>query len=181
METISRQELKAKLDADQDIKLVMTVGGWTFRARHVPGSLGFPSPGCAPQRLRRDDEIIVYSTSDGRRTLGLRSRPSPLTGTATSAATKADSLTGRAPATRSRAPAWVRPLRAAGRMGTVPRVVSSRWLPTLRQRLVRIRMAGSNRGPRLLGRSARHGRYPARTAGRLAGARCWRSGPLHRR
>src|SRR2546421_831448 len=66
METISRQELKAKLDANQDIKLVMTVGGWTFRARHIPGSLSFPSPGCALQTLRRDDEIIVYSTSDGR-------------------------------------------------------------------------------------------------------------------
>jgi hypothetical protein len=27
METISRQQLKAKLDANQDVKLVMTVGG----------------------------------------------------------------------------------------------------------------------------------------------------------
>jgi hypothetical protein len=36
METISRQQLKAKLDANQDIKLVMTVGGWTFRARQSP-------------------------------------------------------------------------------------------------------------------------------------------------
>ena len=66
METISRQELKAKLDANQGIKLVMTVGGWTFRAKHIPGSLSFPSPGRALQTLRRDDEIIVYSTSNGR-------------------------------------------------------------------------------------------------------------------
>jgi hypothetical protein len=36
METISRQELKAKLDANENIKLVMTVGGWTFRAKHIP-------------------------------------------------------------------------------------------------------------------------------------------------
>src|SRR5215216_3510649 len=57
METISRQELKAKLDANQDIKLVMTVGGWTFRAKHIPGSLSFPSPGRALQTLRCDDEI----------------------------------------------------------------------------------------------------------------------------
>jgi hypothetical protein len=49
METIGRQELKAKLDANQDIKLVMTVGGWTFRARHIPGSLNFPSPDRALQ------------------------------------------------------------------------------------------------------------------------------------
>ena len=66
METIGRQELKAKLDANQDIKLVMTVGGWTFRARHIPGSLSFPSPGRALQTLRCDDEIILYSVSNGR-------------------------------------------------------------------------------------------------------------------
>jgi rhodanese-related sulfurtransferase len=66
MEAIGRQELKAKLDANEDIKLVMTVGGWTFRAQHIPGSLSFPSPGCALQMLRCDDEIILYSTSDGR-------------------------------------------------------------------------------------------------------------------
>ena len=66
MRTITRQELKAKLDAGEDIKLVMTVGGWTFRARHIPGSLGFPSPRCALRELRCDDEIIVYSTSQHR-------------------------------------------------------------------------------------------------------------------
>ena len=66
METISRQELKAKLDANQGIMLVMTVGGWTFRAKHIPGSLNFPSPGRALQTLRCDDEIILYSTSNGR-------------------------------------------------------------------------------------------------------------------
>jgi rhodanese-related sulfurtransferase len=67
METISRQQLKAKLDAGEDIKLIMTVGGWTFRARHIPGSLALPSPRCALQTLGCDDEIIVYSSSNGRR------------------------------------------------------------------------------------------------------------------
>jgi rhodanese-related sulfurtransferase len=66
METINRQELKAKLDANRDIKLVMTVGGWTFRAKHIPGSLSFPSPSSALQTLRCNDEIILYSTSNGR-------------------------------------------------------------------------------------------------------------------
>jgi rhodanese-related sulfurtransferase len=65
METIGRQELKARLDANRDIKLVMTVGGWTFRARHIPGSLSFPCPGRALQTLRCDDEIILYSVSNG--------------------------------------------------------------------------------------------------------------------
>jgi rhodanese-related sulfurtransferase len=66
METISRQQLKAKLDANQDVKLVMTVGGWTFRAKHIRGSVSFPSPSCALQALRRDDEIILYSTDHRR-------------------------------------------------------------------------------------------------------------------
>jgi len=42
--TINRHQLKATLDAGEDIKLVMTVGGWTFRAQHIPGSLSFPQP-----------------------------------------------------------------------------------------------------------------------------------------
>jgi rhodanese-related sulfurtransferase len=66
MRTITRQQLKARLDAGEDIKLVMTVGGWTFRARHIPGSLGFPSPRCALRELRCDDEIVVYSTNQYR-------------------------------------------------------------------------------------------------------------------
>jgi hypothetical protein len=63
METMTRRELKAKLDTGEDIKLVMTVGGWTFRARHIPGSISFPSPSCALRELRRDDAIILYSTN----------------------------------------------------------------------------------------------------------------------
>jgi rhodanese-related sulfurtransferase len=66
MQTITRQELKAKLDTGEDIKLVMTVGGWTFRARHIPGSISFPSPSCALRELRCDDAIILYSTNQHR-------------------------------------------------------------------------------------------------------------------
>jgi rhodanese-related sulfurtransferase len=66
MQTITRQQLKTKLDAGEAIKLVMTVGGWTFRARHIPGSLSFPSPSCALRELRREDEIILYSANQHR-------------------------------------------------------------------------------------------------------------------
>jgi len=45
MQLITREELKAKLDSHQDIKLVMAVGCWEFRAKHIPGSLGFPARG----------------------------------------------------------------------------------------------------------------------------------------
>src|ERR671925_1510262 len=66
METIGRQQLKAKRDAGLDIKLVMTVGGRTLRARHVPGAQSFPSPRCALQALRRDHQIILDATSQHR-------------------------------------------------------------------------------------------------------------------
>ena len=66
MKTITRPQLKAKLDAGADIKLVMTVGGWTYRARHIPGSIGYPSPSWALRELRRGDEIILYSTDHYR-------------------------------------------------------------------------------------------------------------------
>jgi hypothetical protein len=45
MQLITREELKATLDASDDSRLVMVVGPWEFRARHIPGSLGFPSHG----------------------------------------------------------------------------------------------------------------------------------------
>ena len=66
MRTITRQQLKAKLDAGEDHQARLTVGGWIFRARHIPTSLGFPSPRCALRELRCDDEIVVYSTNRHR-------------------------------------------------------------------------------------------------------------------
>ena len=58
MQLITREELKATLDANDDCKLVMVVGPWEFRARHIPGSLGFPSPRSALAALDCDDQII---------------------------------------------------------------------------------------------------------------------------
>ena len=39
----------------------MAVGPWEFRARHIPGSLGFPSPRTALNALGRDDKLILYA------------------------------------------------------------------------------------------------------------------------
>jgi rhodanese-related sulfurtransferase len=170
METIGRQELKAKLDANQDIKLVMTIGGWTFRARHIPGSLNFPSPDRALQTLRCDDEIILYSVSNDRQDTraafdaltahGYRNvrcyqggladwddADYPVEGTSVDSAAPRRWPHGHSPDGS----------RARGR------------LPTLRQRLVRVRMAvGRNHRPRLPRQSGRHGRWPTRTRSRLA-------------
>ena len=44
IDTISRDELKAKLDRGDDFKLVFTLGDWAFQAKHIPGSLNISNP-----------------------------------------------------------------------------------------------------------------------------------------
>ncbi len=58
--TIERDELKAKLDAGADIKLVMSLQRWAFEALHIPGSLHFDTPEELLAALDPDDEIVVY-------------------------------------------------------------------------------------------------------------------------
>jgi rhodanese-related sulfurtransferase len=66
MQLITREQLKTTLDANDDSKLVMVVGPWEFRARHIPGSLGFPSPRSALAALNRDDQIILHANNHHR-------------------------------------------------------------------------------------------------------------------
>ena len=58
--TIDRDELRGKLDRGDDFKLVMVLGEWGFRAKHIPGSLNLSSPEQVPEILNTDDEIVVY-------------------------------------------------------------------------------------------------------------------------
>lgn len=60
MQTIGREELKAKLDQGDDFKLVMTMGEWAFNAQHIPGSLNVSRPEDAVGLVQLDDEIVVY-------------------------------------------------------------------------------------------------------------------------
>lgn len=60
IKTISREDLKAKLDRGDDIKLVMAMHEWGFRAAHIPGSLHFNTVEDARKSLKPDDEIVVY-------------------------------------------------------------------------------------------------------------------------
>ena len=60
METIDREELKAKLDRGDDFKLVMTLNQWAFEAAHIPGSINVTSPADATEALDPEDEIVVY-------------------------------------------------------------------------------------------------------------------------
>jgi len=58
--TISRDELQAKLDAGDDVKLVMALHEWAFRAARIPGSLHLATVEEAYDALDVDDEIVVY-------------------------------------------------------------------------------------------------------------------------
>ncbi|HWC31943.1 MAG TPA: rhodanese-like domain-containing protein [Actinomycetota bacterium] len=61
--TISRDELKAKLDRGDPIKLIMALNRWAFDAKHIPGSLHFDDPEELYRAVRPDDEVIVYCSN----------------------------------------------------------------------------------------------------------------------
>jgi rhodanese-related sulfurtransferase len=63
MQTITREELKAKLDRGEDVKLVMTMNDTAYDWLHIPGSLHFERTSDVVARLKRDDEIVVYCTN----------------------------------------------------------------------------------------------------------------------
>ena len=63
MQLISRDELKRKLERKDQFKLVMALGAWEYRAKHIPGSLHFLTPEEALAELAPDDEIVVYCSS----------------------------------------------------------------------------------------------------------------------
>jgi rhodanese-related sulfurtransferase len=63
MKLISRDELKSKLERKDNFKLVMALGAWEYRAKHIPGSLHFLTPEEAITSLAQDDEIVVYCSS----------------------------------------------------------------------------------------------------------------------
>lgn len=63
MKLISRQELKEKLDRGDDFKLVMVLGEWAYRAKHIPGSIHLDNPEKGKKVLDLDDEIVVYCSN----------------------------------------------------------------------------------------------------------------------
>jgi rhodanese-related sulfurtransferase len=58
--TIGRDELKAKLDRREDVKLIMALNRWAFEAKHIPGSLHFDTPEALYDAIGPDDEVVVY-------------------------------------------------------------------------------------------------------------------------
>jgi rhodanese-related sulfurtransferase len=62
--TIEREELRRKVEAkDPHFKLVMALGDWEFRTKHIPGSVHFKDAADMLASLRKDDEIVVYCTN----------------------------------------------------------------------------------------------------------------------
>ncbi|HEX3769871.1 MAG TPA: rhodanese-like domain-containing protein [Polyangiaceae bacterium] len=62
--TIDRDELRRELDArDPRFKLVMTLGDWEFRTKHIPGSLHYKDAAALLSALAKDDAIVVYCTN----------------------------------------------------------------------------------------------------------------------
>lgn len=70
MKLITRPELKERIDKASDVKLVFVLGEWQYEAMHIPGSLNVPNSLSLYQSdealagLDRDDEIVVYCSSE---------------------------------------------------------------------------------------------------------------------
>ena len=63
--TVSRHELQRLIQEGlPGFRLVMALNDWAFRAKHIPGSEHFNTPDELYSSLRREDEIVVYCTSD---------------------------------------------------------------------------------------------------------------------
>ena len=63
MDTIAREELKEKLDGQEDLKLVMVLGEWAYRAKHIPGSLHFSTIEEGLEALDPNEDIVVYCSN----------------------------------------------------------------------------------------------------------------------
>jgi len=64
IKTISRDELKAKIDRGDDFELVMTLNEWAFDAAHIPGSINISSVEAGARLLKPADTIVVYCSDE---------------------------------------------------------------------------------------------------------------------
>ena len=63
MNLIYREELKERLDNRDDIKLVMVLSEWAYRAKHIPGSLHIDTAVVGLKTLDPDEEIVLYDSN----------------------------------------------------------------------------------------------------------------------
>jgi rhodanese-related sulfurtransferase len=60
MQTITIEDLRAKMDRGDDFKLVMTLAEWAYQMSHIPGSLNINNLEQAKELLDPEDDIVVY-------------------------------------------------------------------------------------------------------------------------
>jgi len=60
MNLITREKLRAKLDAGDEFNLVMTLSEFAFRAKHIPTSLHFDTVAQMLGALDPAQEVVVY-------------------------------------------------------------------------------------------------------------------------
>jgi rhodanese-related sulfurtransferase len=63
--TITREELKKKLDSGGTFSLVNCLDDWMFRAKRIPGSIHFVGLKHALETLDPKEEVIVYCSNFG--------------------------------------------------------------------------------------------------------------------
>lgn len=78
-ETIQTAELKRALESGGQVTVIETLPAEAFAKGHIPGAINIPTENIekeAPERLRKDDDIIVYcantecqASSEAARTL----------------------------------------------------------------------------------------------------------------
>ena len=62
MDLIDCEALKEKLARGDDFKLVMALGEWEYRAKHIPGSLRISTVEEGLQALDPEEEIVLYDS-----------------------------------------------------------------------------------------------------------------------
>ena len=63
MNTITREELKQKLDGREEFTLVNCLDEWMFREKRIPGSIRFER--AVLNTLNQKGEVIVYCSNPG--------------------------------------------------------------------------------------------------------------------
>lgn len=64
MNLITREDLKEKIDRRDKFYLIMVLGDWQYRAKHIPGSLNISTQEDPKMKeLSKDDEIVVYCSN----------------------------------------------------------------------------------------------------------------------
>lgn len=66
VDTLTRDELKEKMDAGDDFALVNVLSEEQFEQEHIPGSINIPLDQVEeefPRRFDEDDDIVVYCAS----------------------------------------------------------------------------------------------------------------------